>query len=51
MKNYIVDNIYDIPTINIKDIDNITLDVSKVKSLCPRCNKKIELEIEVLGED
>ncbi len=48
VKNYIVDNIYDIPTINIKDIDNITLDVSKVKSLCPRCNKKIELDFDYM---
>ncbi len=48
VKNYIIENIYDMPAITVKDVNDVNLDISKVKSLCPRCNKKLELDFNYM---
>lgn len=48
VKGYIIDNIYDMPAITVKELSGVNLDNSKIKSLCPRCNKKLELDFEYM---
>lgn len=48
LKNYLIQNIYDMPAITVKDLDGITLECNKIKSLCPRCRKKIELAFDYM---
>ncbi|MGL4873235.1 MAG: exonuclease domain-containing protein [Clostridium sp.] len=48
VKTYIVDNIYEMPAINLNCVDNINLDYSMIKSLCPKCNRKIILDFDYM---
>ncbi|MGL4570061.1 MAG: exonuclease domain-containing protein [Clostridium sp.] len=48
VKNYIVENIYDMPAITVKELEGLLLDNDMVKSLCPRCKKKIQLDFEYM---
>ncbi|WP_338596919.1 3'-5' exonuclease [Clostridium baratii] len=48
LKNYLIQNIYDMPAITVKELDGITLECNKIKSLCPRCKKKIQLAFDYM---
>ncbi|MGL4850013.1 MAG: exonuclease domain-containing protein [Clostridium sp.] len=48
IKSYIIDNIYEMPAINLNCIDNMDLDYSMVKSSCPKCRRKIELDFDYM---
>ncbi|MGL5415232.1 MAG: exonuclease domain-containing protein [Clostridium sp.] len=48
VKNYIVDNIYDMPAINLRCVDNMNLDYSKIKSICPKCRRKLALDFDYM---
>ncbi|MGL5646612.1 MAG: exonuclease domain-containing protein [Clostridium sp.] len=48
VKNYIVDNIYDMPAINLRCVDNMNLDYSKIKSICPKCRRKLVLDFDYM---
>lgn len=48
VKEYIIDDIYDMPAITVKELSGVKLDYSKVKSLCPRCNKNLDLDFEYM---
>ncbi|NFN20466.1 exonuclease [Clostridium botulinum] len=44
VKNYIINDIYSMPAIHVKDLDNINIDEEKLDIRCPKCNKKIDLK-------
>lgn len=44
IKNYIVSDIYNMPAIHINNLDEISIDESKLMLKCPKCGKRIELE-------
>ena len=44
IKRYIVNNIYEMPALEVEMLNNHKIDYNKIKQLCPRCNKKIECE-------
>lgn len=46
IKNYIVNDIYEMPAIEIASLSSNDIEYDKVKQLCPRCNKKINSEYE-----
>lgn len=46
VKNYIVKDIYSMPSIQITNLDNIKIDEKKLVLKCPKCKSKINLEEE-----
>lgn len=44
IKKYIVNNIYEMPALDIQTLNTHEIDYDNVKQLCPRCNKKIKCE-------
>lgn len=44
IKNYIVSDIYNMPAIHINNLDEISIDESKLMLKCPKCGKRVELE-------
>jgi DNA polymerase III epsilon subunit-like protein len=48
VKNYIVNNVYDMPAINLKCVDNIKLNYNMIKSACPKCRRKIILDFDYM---
>ncbi|WP_288479471.1 3'-5' exonuclease [uncultured Clostridium sp.] len=48
VKNYIVNNVYDMPAINLKCVDNIKLNYNMIKSSCPKCRRKIILDFDYM---
>lgn len=44
VKKYIVNNIYEMPALEVDALSTHEIDYDNVKQLCPRCNKKIESE-------
>lgn len=48
MKKYIVENIYTMPSIFIKDLKNIDIMHRDLKLHCPKCNGKINLTTDIL---
>lgn len=44
IKNYVIKDVYNMPALEIKNLNEYTLDKSKVKEICPKC--KIEVNIE-----
>lgn len=51
IKNYIANDIYNIPAIHVKKLDNIKVEEKSLNLICPKCKKKIKLEtpITLLG--
>lgn len=47
IKNYIVNDIYNIPAIHVNNLDNIEVKEKDLKLLCPKCKKKIILETPI----
>ncbi|GAB6169285.1 hypothetical protein JCM1393_17450 [Clostridium carnis] len=45
VKNYVVNNIYDMPVIEVKDLKGYEINEDKVSGKCPKCNIPIEIEI------
>ncbi|MBW6408845.1 3'-5' exonuclease [Clostridium weizhouense] len=46
VKNYIVKDIYNMPSIQISDLDSIKIDEKKLALKCPKCKSKVNLEEE-----
>ncbi|GAA0077277.1 3'-5' exonuclease [Clostridium sp. CTA-5] len=46
VKNYIVKDIYSMPSIQISDLDSIKIDEKKLELKCPKCKSKINLQEE-----
>ncbi|WP_294403624.1 3'-5' exonuclease [uncultured Clostridium sp.] len=44
IKNHIVHDIYNMPAINVSDLEGIDIDNDKLEMKCPKCGKRIILE-------
>lgn len=44
VKNYIVKDVFNMPLLEVKNLENYNLDLSKVKEKCPKCNIDVEIE-------
>lgn len=51
IKSYIVDDIFNMPALDVKDLDEVKVDYTKVKQMCPKCNRRMEVEysFKVIG--
>lgn len=47
IKRYIVNDIYNIPAIQVKNLENIVINEDDLKLICPKCKKKIKLETSI----
>lgn len=47
IKGYIVNDIYNIPAIHVKKLENISIEEKSLKLICPKCKKKIKLETPI----
>lgn len=47
IKKYIVNDIYNIPAIHVKELANIQIEEDSLKLICPKCKKKINLETTI----
>ncbi|MDO5516517.1 MAG: 3'-5' exonuclease [Clostridium sp.] len=47
IKNYIVNDIYNIPAIHVKDLENVEVKEEDLKLICPKCRKRIKLETPI----
>lgn len=45
IKNYIVEDIVNMPSIVIRDFSNFNLDGEKIKVKCPKCTSEVDLEL------
>lgn len=48
VKKYMVNNIYDMPAINLRCIDDIELDYSMIESVCPKCRRRLVLDFDYM---
>ena len=44
VKQFIVSDIFDMPALEIKSLQNFKLDYSKINPICPKCKRNIELD-------
>ncbi|AOR22658.1 3'-5' exonuclease [Clostridium taeniosporum] len=44
VKNYLVKDIYNMPAIHVKNLENINIDEENLDIRCPKCNRRIELK-------
>lgn len=51
IKSYIVDDIFNMPSLEVKDLDQINIDYTKLKQICPKCNRRMEVDysFKVIG--
>ncbi len=47
IKNYITDDIYNMPALNMDNLEEFLLDEEKLKLECPKCKKKINEEADI----
>ncbi|WP_300380280.1 3'-5' exonuclease [Clostridium sp.] len=47
IKNYIIKDIYNMPALIIKNLQEFNLDTNKVKELCPKCLVNLDIEYEM----
>lgn len=47
IKNYIVKDIYNMPAIEIKEIEKYEIKDEEIENLCPKCKKKINVEYPI----
>ena len=47
VKNYIVKDIYNMPAINVSNLQNIEINEDKLELKCPKCGKKITLDTPI----
>lgn len=44
VKNYIVEDIFNMPALEVKELSQVKIDDSKIKQICPKCNRRMEIE-------
>lgn len=51
IKSYIVEDIFNMPALEVKDLGKINIDYNKLKQICPKCNRRMEMEysFKVIG--
>lgn len=47
IKNYIVNDIYNMPAINVSALEGMVIDEEKLKLKCPKCGKKVVLDTSI----
>ena len=47
IKNYLVNDIYNMPAIFVSNLENVKIDEEQLMLKCPKCGKKVNLETEV----
>lgn len=47
IKNYLVNDIYNMPALHVSNLENIKIDEEKLMLKCPKCGKKVELETPI----
>lgn len=47
LKNYIIKDIYNMPAVDVKNLDEYNLDISKINEKCPKCNVNLEIEYDL----
>jgi len=47
IKNYLVKDIYNMPAIQVSNLENIKIDEEKLRMECPKCGKRIQLETPI----
>ena len=47
IKNYLVNDIYNMPAIHVSNLENVKIDEEKLMLKCPKCGKKVELETPI----
>ena len=47
IKNYLVNDIYNMPAIFVSNLENVKIDEEQLMLKCPKCGKRVELETEV----
>ena len=43
VKQFIIKDIFDMPALEVKSLQNIKLDYSKINPVCPKCNKSLDI--------
>ena len=51
IKNYVIKDVYNMPAVEVKNLQEYTLDETKVLELCPKCkvNVNIEYSVKAIG--
>ena len=44
VKNYIVEDIYKMPALEVRALEGIELDYEKINQICPKCQRKMEVD-------
>ena len=44
VKNYIVEDIYKMPALEVRALEGIELDYEKINQMCPKCQRKMEVD-------
>lgn len=47
IKNYVVDDIYNLPAIQVKNLEDTVIREEELKLICPKCKKRIKLETPI----
>jgi inhibitor of KinA sporulation pathway (predicted exonuclease) len=47
IKNYLVNDIYNMPALHVSNLENIKIDEEKLRLECPKCGKRVELETPI----
>jgi len=47
VKNYLVNDIYNMPAIYVSNLENVKIDEEELMLKCPKCGKKVELETPI----
>ncbi len=48
LKNYIINDIYNMPAVEVKNLAEYKLNKSKIKNKCPKCQENFELEYDFI---
>lgn len=49
VKQFIIKDIFDMPALEIKSLQNIKLDYSKINQVCPKCNRNLEIQYNFIN--
>ena len=51
VKNYVIKDVFNMPALEVKSLENVELDYSKIEQLCPKCKNKlyINYSFKVMG--
>ena len=44
VKNYIVEDIFKMPALEVRSLEGVELNYEKINQICPKCKKKLEID-------